>query len=368
MASEMLYPVMPVYLRQLGFSILLIGVLEGLAESVAGLSKAYFGGLSDKQGRRLPFVRWGYSLSALSKPMMAVFTGIPGIFTARTADRLGKGIRTAARDAMLNDEATKSDRAAIFGFHRALDTLGAVLGPILSLAFLEFHPGNYRLLFLLAFIPGLLAILLTLRVKEKAGMPVAGRRVGWLHAFRYWREATPEYRRLTAGLLLFALANSSDMLLLLRVREAGYTDRQVIGVYVFYNLVYALLSFPIGRLADRIGIRRVFVTGLVCFAATYAGASGTWPIGGWLFLFFTYGIYAAATEGISKAWIGGLVGKAETASAIGTYTAFQSIASLAASSLAGLLWYRFGPAAAFLASAAVALFVALYLSRQGGMK
>jgi MFS family permease len=363
MASEMLYPVMPVYLKHIGFSVFMIGILEGIAEAVAGLSKSYFGGLSDKAGKRLPFVQMGYALSAISKPMMALFTNIPWIFSARTTDRLGKGIRTAARDALLYQEAKPGERAAVFGFHRAMDTMGAVLGPILALVFLYFYPGEYKTMFLLAFIPGLLAIVFTLFIKEIKNVPAKSKRVGLLFAFQYWKESTPQYKKLVTALLIFALINSSDLLLLLKIKEDGYSDRQVISVYIFYNLIYALLAFPMGRWADRIGLKKVFLLGLFFFIATYSGFAFSQSIPVYLFLFFCYGIYAAATEGISKAWISGLVQKEETASAIGTFTGFQSIAALISSSLAGFLWFQFGAKTAFLFSAITALLLLIYFWR-----
>jgi sugar phosphate permease len=158
MASEMLYPVMPVYLKSIGFSILLIGVLEGVAEATAGLSKGYFGKLSDNSGKRVPFVQIGYAFSAISKPMMALFIYPLWIFFARTVDRFGKGIRTGARDAILSDEATPGTKGRIFGFHRSMDTLGAVLGPSLALVYLYFYPKDYKTLFYIAFLPGCLAV------------------------------------------------------------------------------------------------------------------------------------------------------------------------------------------------------------------
>ena len=166
-ASEMLYPVMPIYLKSIQFSILMIGILEGVAEATAGLSKGYFGRWSDNLGKRLPFIRAGYLLSAFSKPMMAFFTYPFYIFCIRTMDRLGKGIRTGARDAMLSDEASPETKGTVFGFHRSMDTWGAVIGPLLALLFLYFHPGKYRTLFYLAFIPGIVAIFFTLIIKEK---------------------------------------------------------------------------------------------------------------------------------------------------------------------------------------------------------
>jgi MFS family permease len=295
--------------------------------------------------------------------MMALFTSIPWIFTARTTDRLGKGIRTGARDALLNQEAKPGTRATVFGFHRAMDTMGAVFGPLLALTYLYFYPGQYKTLFLLAFIPGLLAIVFTLFVKEKKILQGMSKRVGLLYAFHYWKETTPQYKKLVTGLLLFALINSSDLLLLLKIKEDGYSDQQVISVYIFYNLVYALLAFPMGRWADMIGLKKIFLIGLFFFVITYSGFAFIQTLPVYLLLFFCYGLYAAATEGISKAWISSLVQKQETASAIGTYTGFQSIAALISSSLAGFLWYRFGAQTAFLFSAVTAMLLLLYFWR-----
>ncbi len=170
-SSEMLYPVMPLFLSSIGFSSVWIGLLEGMAEATAGLSKGYFGRLSDLTGKRAPFVQLGYLLSAFSKPLMAVFTYPIWIFGARTLDRLGKGLRTGARDAILSDECTPQNKAKVFGFHRGMDTLGAAIGPALALLFLMFYPAQYKILFLLAFIPGLTGTILTLFIKEKKHEP-----------------------------------------------------------------------------------------------------------------------------------------------------------------------------------------------------
>src|SRR6478752_4847639 len=158
-ASEMLYPVIPVYLKEIGFSVFLIGILEGVANFTAGLSKGYFGKLSDEKGLRLPFVKLGYFFSAISKPMMAAFVFPLWIFFARTIDRLGKGLRTAPRDALLSQNATKETKARVFGFHRGMDTLGAAIGPSLALLFLIFYPHQYKAIFLIAFVPGLISVL-----------------------------------------------------------------------------------------------------------------------------------------------------------------------------------------------------------------
>lgn len=362
MASEMLYPVMPIYLKHIGFSVLLIGVLEGVAEATAGLSKGYFGMRSDALGRRTPFVQWGYALSALSKPLMAVFVAPLWIFFARTLDRLGKGLRTGARDALLSEAATPATKGRVFGFHRSMDTLGAVLGPALALLYLVHRPGDYVPLFLLAFGPGLLAITLSFLVKDKRTTPASPTKPVPFFAFlRYWRSSPAAYRKLTRGLLLFALFNSSDVFLLLQAKNAGLSDTGTIGVYIFYNLVYALAAYPLGVLADRIGLKRVFLFGLALFAGVYFGMAGAHGLGAIAALFLVYGVYAAATEGIAKAWISNVVPVTDTATAIGTYAGFQSLCALAASSLAGLLWYGFGPAVTFAITGTMAVGVLVFV-------
>jgi MFS family permease len=350
-ASEMLYPVMPVYLKTIGFSVVLIGVLEGFAEATAGLSKGYFGNLSDRLGQRLPFIKWGYLLSAFSKPMMALFTFPPWIFFARTTDRLGKGIRTGARDAMLSDESSAANKGKVFGFHRSLDTAGAAVGPMIALLYLAFFPGQYKWLFIIAFAPGVAAIAFTFLIKEKRREPTAKvTQVGFLSYFGYWKRSSPAFKRLVSGLLAFTLFNSSDAFLLLALKYQGLSDTMMIGVYIFYNLIYALLSYPIGILADRFGLKRILVAGLLIFAGVYTSmgfAHSLWQFG---IIFSFYALYAAATEGVSKALISNIAAKADTATAIGFFTSFASIFTLLASSLSGLLWYHFGPQAMFLVS------------------
>ncbi len=361
-ASEMLYPVMPIYLESIGFSMLLIGVLEGVAEATAGLSKGYFGKLSDNLGRRLPFVRWGYSLSAISKPMLAVSSLPLWIFLSRTMDRLGKGMRTGARDAMLSDQSTPQTKATIFGFHRSMDTLGAVLGPLGALVFLYFNPNAYRSLFLLAVIPGIIAISFTLSLKEPVSpTQTKSIRTSFFDFIKYWKVSPKAYRKLVSAILLFTLFNSSDVFLILRLKDNGLSDTYTIGIYIFYNLVYALLAYPLGIVADKIGLRKIFILGLLLFVGTYAGMAVNKGLYGALVLFFMYGVYAAATEGVSKAWISNLVKKEDTATAIGTLTGFQSICTMMASILAGLLWFSMGSFVTFMVTAIMELVVVVYI-------
>ncbi|MBX9783477.1 MAG: MFS transporter [Chitinophagaceae bacterium] len=361
MASEMLYPVMPVYLKAAGYSVVFIGVLEGFAEAIAGLGKSYFGRWSDAAGKRLPFVQLGYLLSSISKPMLAISTQWWLIFTSRFIDRAGKGMRTAPRDAMLNAETTAANKATVFGFHRAMDTFGAVLGPLIALLFLHFYPGNYTSLFLLAFVPGVLAVGTTLLLKEnKTASPKKA--IPQFHqTFTYWKQAPAGYKKLIAALLLFAAINSSDVFLLLKMKEAGLADVSVIGIYVFCNLVYAVCAYPLGRLADKTGMKTIFIAGLLLYAVTYTGFSFAHTMPLFTLFIATYGLYAAATEGVAKAWISSVVPAAENASAIGFYTGFQSIAALLASTFAGFLWVYGSNQLVFLLAAVAALLVAVWL-------
>ena len=360
-ASEMLYPIMPIYLKTIGFSIVLIGILEGVADATAGLSKAYFGKLSDHSGRRAPFVKIGYAFSAISKPMMAIFTFPPWIFFSRTIDRFGKGIRTGARDAILSDEATRETKGKVFGFHRSMDTLGAVIGPSLALVYLYFYPQDYKTLFFIAFIPGLFAVLSASYIKDKKVYEHKTKvKIHFFSFLKYWKVSPTVYRKVVIGLLIFTLFNSSDIFLLLQAKQSGLDDTMVIGTYIFYNLIYALFAFPIGILADNVGLKTIFIIGLALFATVYFGmAVNTNPY--YFFgLFFLYGIYAAATEGISKAWISNITDKKDTATAIGTFSGLQSICTMLASSLTGLIWFQFNSTIAFITTAAVTLFVIIY--------
>ncbi len=364
MASEMLYPIMPLYLRDIGFSMVAIGILEGVAEAVAGLSKGYFGAWSDSIGKRMPFVRWGYGLSAFSKPLLAMFTYLPWVFFCRTIDRVGKGLRTAPRDALLSDEATPETKASVFGFHRSLDTLGAMLGPAAALLFLYYFPAEYKTLFLWAFIPGIAAILVTFLIKERKQYSDNKSKKGFsfLTSFKYLPQAAKNYKLLVISLLIFTLFNSSDVFLLLRMKDAGLSDTALIGIYIFYNAVYAALAFPLGTLADKLGFKNVLITGLIMFAAVYIGMSFISDWIGFAAMFLLYGCYAAATEGISKAWISNIVPKEETATAIGTYEGFRNIAAMIASFIAGFIWQQFGSTATFLSTAVITVLVVLFLT------
>jgi MFS family permease len=352
---------MPVYLQKIGFSIVIIGFLEGVAEATAGLSKGYFGNKSDNVGKRLPFVKLGYALTALSRILLAAFTSIPMVFAARLTDRVGKGVRTAARDAMLSTESTKETKATVFGFHRSFDTLGATIGPLIALAYLYFFPNQYHTLILISVIPCLLAVLATFLISENQLEKPEVKNHGFFNYLNYWKVANSNYKKTIIPLLFFAIINSSDVFLLLFLKEQGYTDVQMIGCYVFYNFIYAATAYPIGKLADKIGLLKVIVSGILLFALVYlliGFAKSILAVG---LLFLAYGIYAACFESTSKAFIVSNCNPAETATAIGFYSGFVSIASLIASVWTGILWLQFGPQIALTLSGILALAITLWL-------
>ncbi len=358
----MLYPVMPMFLTSIGFSVIWIGLLEGIAEATAGFSKGYFGNLSDNIGKRVPFVRTGYLLSSLSKPLMIAFVHPLWILFCRVSDRLGKGIRTSARDAILSGETTSEHKGKVFGLHRAADTLGAALGPSLALVFLYFQPENYKTLFLLAFFPAIAGVAITFIIKENQNY-INNRKTstGFFEFLSYWKTSNRQYKRLIIGLLSLALVNSSDFFLLLILKYNGCSDSLVIIIYIFYNLVYAITSTPIGWLGDKVGLKRAFIAGLCFFAITYFSIITIETELFYFIIFAIYGLYAAATESISKAWLSNLAKQDEMATAFGFYNGWQSICTLVASSLAGLLWNVIDPKAPFLFTASATVLIIGYM-------
>jgi len=370
--SEMLYPIIPVYLKEIGFSVMWIGILEGFVNFTAGISKGYFGKLSDEKGLRLPFIKLGYGLSALSKPLIGFFVAPLWIFFVRTLDRLGKGVRVAAKDALISAETTKANKGRVFGFNKALDSAGATLGPVIALIFLLFYPGEYKTLFYIAIIPGIISVLIIFLQKEK-NLPVSTMEKGnFFSFFKYWKIATKEYKHLVTGLLLFALFNSSDIFLLLKTKETigddtikilgGNFDSDTITIaaYVVYNLVWSIGSYPLGILADKFGFKKIFLSGLVLFAIVYAGFAFNPTIVIIFILFTVYGLFSAATDGVSKAWITNTAHNRNTATAVGFYTSCQSICTLGASTIAGLIWEHLGSTYTFISTAVIAFMVFVF--------
>ncbi|MEO3757962.1 MFS transporter [Mycobacterium sp. B14F4] len=332
-ASELLYPLLPIYLTSvLGAPAAVVGAVEGAAEGAASVTKLAAGPLADRYARR-PLIATGYGMAALGKVMVAAAGAWPGVLAGRVVDRLGKGIRGAPRDALLVADVDEAARGRVFGFHRAMDTLGAVLGPLLGLLGYQLLDQQIAPLLWVAVVPAVLSVVLVFTARE-IRVPAVDRRrvlaaVGQLPR-RYWR--------VTAVLIAFALVNFPDALLLLRLNEIGFSVVEVILAYVTYNTVYAAASYPAGALADRIGKPAVFGVGLVFFAVGYAGlglASDT--LTAWL-LIGVYGLFTACTDGVGKAWVSSLVGPELQGSAQGVFQGLSGFAILAAGLWAGFLW------------------------------
>lgn len=365
-ASEIVIPVMPVFLKSIGFSFFLIGILEGIAEAVAGISKGYFGNLSDSIGKRLPFIQIGYAFSAIAKASFAFFTTTIPVFAGRVTDRIGKGVRTSARDAMLSDLSPDGSKATVFGFHRSMDTVGAAIGSFIALIYLFYHPGNYKTLFLITIIPGIIAVGITFLIKEKtpykptSPVPAKKKYPGFFSFFGYWKRADKKYKMLVTGLLFFTLMNSSDAFILLALKQKGFSDTYMIGIYIFYNLVFALLAFPIGKISDKSGMMRTTIIGLLIFSAVYFCISFVHSLIFILLLFFAYGIYAACVDSTTKALITTHCKKKETGTALGLYSSLSSIITILASSWTGFVWMQFGAQTAFIISATGVLLVVVF--------
>ena len=365
MASEMLYPITPIFLSSvLGASMAVVGLIEGLAEVTAGLLKGYFGVLSDKLSKRSIFVVLGYSLSAIAKPLPGI---IPNTFTvlfSRVTDRVGKGVRTAPRDALLASYA-ENNTGAVFGFHRAMDTLGAVIGPLLALLMLNYLKFDYQNIFIIAFIPSLIAVIFTLYVKDRVSEISLRPKTDMLG---FWKSSPAQYKILVYLMTIFSLVNSSDVFLILRSKNISGSDTLAIAGYIFYNIIYAVSSYPIGLLADKIGKKKVFIIGLLIFSVVYFGFASLNSLALVWFLFALYGIYASATEGVLKAWVSDLVPDQNRGTAIGLITMSSSIAMMIGSITAGFLWDKFGSSAPFYLTSVVSLMVAFLLYRLNKQK
>ncbi len=361
-ASEMLYPITPIFLTAaLGASMSLVGLIEGVAEVTAGFLKGYFGALSDKIGKRSILIVIGYGLSGLVKPLPGIIVTIPSVIFARVVDRIGKGIRTAPRDALLASYADPAidgaggNTGAVFGFHRGMDTFGAVAGPLSALLLLNFFPGKYAWIYLAAIFPSIFAIGFTFVVKDVKGKTKLN---GKKYYASFWKSSPHEYKIFLLLFTLFSLVNSSDVFLILKSKQVAHSDITAILGYVFYNLIYALSSYPVGLVADKFGKRNVFIIGMIIFSIVYFGFAMNQNFHAMWVLFAFYGIYASATEGVSKAWVSDLVNDEFRGSAIGLLTMLSSFAIMFGSFLTGVLWDNFGAQVPFLISSIVSLLIA----------
>jgi MFS family permease len=364
-SSEMIYPLLPIFLTQtLAAPATIVGLIEGIAVGTASIVSGISGRISDLIGRRKPVAFFGYLLTTLSRPLIAFAAGWPVVLGARFADRFGKGIRTAPRDALLSESSTARNRGYAFGFERAMDSAGAVIGPLIGLFLYAWVGLNIRNVFLLSCIPAAIATLLILTVRERRGDIIAGAKNLKLTL----AGTTRDYRRLLIVVGVFGLANSANAFLILRAQGLGLSTKSTIIAYALYNAVAALCSIPAGKASDRLGRRDLLILGYSIYALAYFGFGVTSDVRLVWLLFAFYGLFPALTDGVAKALATDTAGSAGRATAIGIYSGVIGGTQIIASYIGGLLWDNIDPAATFyfgtaLASVSVVLLFVLLPSR-----
>lgn len=373
-ASEIIYPVLPLYFTSIGLSYAAIGAIEGVAELVAGLSKVFFGLFSDKLGKKVVFINLGYGISAFAKPLLGLSQSLPFILFIRITDRFSKGIRTAPRDAILISESKEENRGKVFSFHRSMDTLGAALGPVVALIVLIASNNNYSQLFLLTLIPGVIALILTFLIKVKeqnleAPVPSKGKQISFAN---FLKLAPANYKKLLLGLVLIAFLNSTDFFFLLRAREVlnlnngfGFTfpiEFIVVILYIIYNLSFVVVANPIGILSDKLGHKKSMVAGMVVFALVYGLFSYNVTLPLLVLTFILWGIFGTIYDSIGKAWLSLYIPKEYKATGIGLLVTLMAIATFAGNLFMGMLIDRFNTGVAFSIISVLSIGLIVYFS------
>jgi MFS family permease len=385
MASEMVYPLLPLFLTQvIGARAMSLGVIEGAAEAANSGLKILSGWLADRWRSPKTLVLAGYGLASAVRPLIGFASAWPQVLAIRFVDRLGKGIRGSPRDAMLASFAAADARGRVFGFHRAMDHAGAVTGPLIASAYLYFYPGDYRTLFALTIIPGIIVILFILRVPERASANLSEPNRaepnleprGTLRnpaeqnlaepSGTLWNLGEPFWKAMTV-ILLFSLGNASDAFLLLRLSDLGVAAFWIPLLWSALHVVKVGSSLAGGAMSDRFGRRRLIAAGWLLYALVYAGFGFFDSRAVVVAVFLSYGLYFGLTEGVEKAWVADMAPAASRGMAFGIYNAALGVGGLAASLLFGVIWTRVSPQAAFLTGAALAVTAAalLYLLTPG---
>lgn len=362
-ASEMIYPLLPVFLTSvLGAGPAALGMIEGIAESTASFLKLYSGYLSDRVKRRKQWVVAGYAISNIIRPLIALAGSWVQVLALRFSDRVGKGLRTSPRDALIADSTPESSRGTAYGFHRAMDHAGAIVGPLLATVLLLVLHDRIASVFLLSFIPGTLAVLLLvlgLREREAALPPD---RSGGFSARSAWAEMPSGFRHYLLIILLFTLGNSTDAFLLLRAQSLGVPVALLPAIWVALHTVKMAISVPGGMLSDRLGRKQVIVAGWIVYSLVYAGFGAARELWHAWALFTVYGVYFGLTEGVEKALVADLAPAHLRGSAFGLYHLTVGLGALPASLLFGLIWQRSGAPAAFAFGAVLALLSSVLLA------
>jgi MFS family permease len=350
-ASEMVYPLLPLFLTQvLGASAMSLGVIEGVAEGANSVLKIVSGRIADRTGQPKGLVLGGYGLSSLVRPLMGFVTAWPHVLALRFTDRLGKGVRSSPRDALLARFAPDRTRGRVYGFHRAMDHAGAVTGPLVATAYLYFHPAAYRPLFMWTLVPGLIVIVLLLRLPNQRLTPRGdGRSTAGA------RSLGPRFTRAITVITLFSLGNASDAFILLRLSDLGVAVVWIPLLWSGLHVVKMSSSVIGGTLSDRFGRRTMIGIGYLWYAAIYAAFAWFTTRPAVIAIFLAYGVYFGLTEGVEKAWVADMAPPDARGAAFGIYNGALGFGGLAASLLFGAIWTRVSPGAAFLTGASLAL-------------
>jgi MFS family permease len=366
LSSEMIYPLLPIFLASvLGAGAMAIGVIEGVAESTAALLKVFSGIWTDRTRRRKPLVVAGYGLSGMMRPLIGLASSWPAVLGLRFADRVGKGLRTSPRDALIADVTEPTARGAAYGFHRSMDHAGAVLGPVVAAVLMKWVGLPLRQVFLLSAVPALAVIVvLLLAVKEPPTTALAEPAPATGKPGQ-WDALGPDYRRLLLAVLVFTLGNSTDAFLLLRLNQTGIAAAWIALLWSAHHVVKMIANYHGGRLSDRIGPRRMILGGWLFYAAIYL-TFGWLSYAPWLVaVFLAYGIYFGLVEPAERAWVASLVPPQLRGTAFGWYHCAIGLAALPASVVFGVVWQKWGPAAAFSMGAGLAAQAALLLPPAG---
>jgi MFS family permease len=342
-SAEMVYPILPLYLSAImGASPTIIGIIEGIAESLASIIKLFSGIVADKYGNKKRLAFFGYSSSVINKIIILFATTWVGVLIARIIDRFGKGIRTAPRDALIAEAADKSHLGRAYGIHKGLDLLGTAVGILLAYIILTKNENDYQKIFLYSLIPAVIGVVFILFVKDKK-QEVSKKAISF-----NWKTLDKRLKIFLLCILVFTLGNSSNAFILLRAHNAGFTPQKAILLYFLYNIVASVLSVPIGQLSDKIGRRTILCIGYFLYGIVYVGIGLFSHKVVFIILFIVYGFYTALTTGIERALIVEMVPETQKASALGLYAALVGLGLLPASIIAGLLWDVLGPSAPFL--------------------
>ena len=354
-SSEAIISVLPLFLTTtLGASVTTVGLIEGIAEATASILKVFSGAISDYWGQRKSLAVLGYGLSTFVKPLFAIASSPSWVLLARFADRTGKGIRAAPRDALVADVTDASNRGAAYGLRQSLDTVGALLGPLLAMIVLDRSPQNFRLVFWLAVIPGMIAVMFLVFGVTEPRQQQNQQRVNPLNRSAL-SSLGSNYWWLLLAVLIFNLGNSSDAFLLLKAQQVGIPAAFIPLTLVVQNLTYALFAYPLGRLSDRISRRQLLISGWLIYALVYGGLALVDRAPQFWILLAVYGVHLAMTQGTITALVADLVPANLRGTAFGFLNLAVGLALFPASLLAGLLWQQFGAGVAFAVSSGLAV-------------